>query len=175
MSSEDKQIALSGKPDPHPQEKRLEVARHIVKTGNTRIASELAGIPYATIAAWKRSDWWPSVLEEAKQEARAELQSRINVLAEASLDVMHDRLQNGEHILNMKTGELVRKPVGLRDANAAMNNLLTRSAEIERLREKSSVNGDSTNEILKTLATEFAKLTKKKQVDVVDVDYKEVE
>jgi hypothetical protein len=173
MPTEDTQLKVRHN-EPHPQEARYEVARHIVRLGNIRLASELTNIPYGTILQWKKAEWWPAVMEEVKQEARAELQSKINTIAATSLDIMDDRLRNGEYILNNKTGELMRKPVGLRDANSAMNNLLTRSAEIEKLQATRSGDEVSANEILKNLAMEFAKLTRKKSTEVIDVVSKEI-
>jgi hypothetical protein len=160
--------------EPYPLEKRAEVVRLIQKTGNIRIASELAGVPYGTILDWKKRDWWPQVWSEAKAEQQTELQSKLSGITEAALEVMQDRLQNGDWILNNKTGELVRKPIGLRDANQAMNNLITRTNEIERVRQTATVANENTQDILKKLASELAKFSKKKNTDVIDVEVRDV-
>lgn len=162
-------------PIPHGQEKRLEVAQKLLALGNMRLVSEQTGIPYRTITVWVKSDWWPAVLEEAKKEQRDELQSRLGRIANNALHVIEDRLENGEYILNNKTGELVRKPVGLRDANLAMNNMLNQFMKIEELGGKEVVQDDTVADVLKQLANEFAKFNKSnKSKDVIDVQFKEV-
>lgn len=161
--------------DPHPLEKRAEVARLIQKTGNIRVASELSGIPYATILDWKKRDWWPQVWSEAKAEQQTELQSKLSSITEAALEVMKDRLEKGDWILNNKTGQLVRKPIGLRDANQAMNNLISRTNEIERVRQTATVANENTQDILKKLASELAKFSKKRNTtDVIDVEVRDI-
>lgn len=162
-------------PVPHGEEKRLEVAKQLVALGNMRLVSENTGIPYRTITAWVRSDWWPQVLEQAKQEQRSELQSRLGKIANHALTVVEDRLENGEYILNNKTGELMRKPVGLRDANTAVNNVLNQFMKIEEMTGKETRTDETVQDVLKQLAGEFAKFNKaQKTKDVIDVQFKEV-
>jgi hypothetical protein len=162
-------------PIPHGEEKRLEVAKMLVAVGNMRVVAENTGVPYRTITTWVRSDWWPQVLEQAKQEQRSELQSRLGKIANHALAVVEDRLENGEYILNNKTGELVRKPVGLRDANTAVNNVLNQFFKIEDMSGKDTKTDETVQDVLKQLAGEFAKFNRaQKTKDVVDVKFKEV-
>ena len=161
-------------PDPHPVEKRHEVVKIISQTGNMRVASEMSGIPYETIRSWKKTDWWPQLVEEYKQEQRQELASRLGKITSTALEIMEDRLVNGEYILNNKTGEIQRKPVGLRDANQAANNLMTQRIKLEELNEKVSSREETISEVLKQLAVEFTKINKKAQKkDATDVPFVE--
>lgn len=165
----------SGKPIPHPKEKRYEVAKALIATGNQRIAAEMTGISYDMIGHWKKQPWWPELYEEVKREHREVVQSKIGQLAVASLEIIEDRLQNGEYVLNNKTGEIIKKPVSIRDANQVMNNLLTQHTKLEELNHKETVVNETVSDVLNQLAKEFAKFnSKQKNKDVIDVEAKEI-
>lgn len=159
-----------------PMEKKMELVRAYVSLGNMRLASEMVGVNPETGRYWKRTkEWWPKAVEEVKQEQRQELQGRLNKITETALSIMEDRLKNGEYILNIKTGDIIRKPVGLRDANQAANNLMTQATKLEEMNSKSHTVDESTAEVLKQLANEFAKFAKKKvNTEIVDVEAKEI-
>lgn len=153
-------------------EKRYEIAKTLMATGNNRLTAELHKVNYSTLMEWKKKDWWKEMWEEIKREQRLELNSKLNGLADLTIDILKDRLQNGDFVLNNKTGEIVRKPVGVRDANVAMNNLLTHMQKTDQL-EYQADQSAGTEDILKQLAREFSGFAKKKK-DVVDVEFKEV-
>lgn len=163
----------SGRIIPFSEEKRIDVIRTLIATGNHRFAAEQHGIAYPTLMQWKQASWWPELYNQVKQEQRAELGSKLNALTNEALEIMKDRMENGEYILNNKTGELIRKPIGIRDANQAMNNLLTQANKIEELNSRSTTVDESVGDVLKQLAQEFAKFAKKKP-EIVDVEFKEV-
>lgn len=153
-------------------EKRYEIAKTLMATGNNRLTAELHGINQSTLAGWKSKDWWKELWAEIQAEKRLELNSKLGSLADLTIDILRDRLENGDFVLNNKTGEIVRKPVGVRDANVAMNNLLTHVRKTDELDQKADqVAG--TDDILKQLAREFGNFAKKKQ-QVIDVEFKEV-
>lgn len=159
-----------------PMEKKMELIKAYVSLGNMRLASEMVGINYETARYWRKTkDWWPKLMEEAKQEQRQELQGRLGKITETALSIMEDRFKNGEYILNIKTGDIIRKPVGLRDANQAANNLMTQATKLEEMNSKSHTVDESTAEVLKQLANEFAKFAKKKvNTEIIDVEVKEI-
>lgn len=154
-------------------EKRYEIAKTLMATGNNRLTSELHGINYSTLMEWKKKDWWKELWDQIKTEQRLELNSKLTGLAGLTIDILKDRLENGDWVLNNKTGEIVRKPIGVRDANVAMNNLLTHIQKTDELDQKADqVAG--TDDILKQLAREFGNFAKKKQ-QAIDVEFKEVD
>lgn len=158
----------------HPAEKRYEVVKTVLTTNNRRLTSELTGIPYNTIRDWEKQEWWPQIVAEIRREQRSELSSKLGKITEAALDIMQDRLENGEYILNNKTGEIVRKPVGLRDANQTAANLMTQRIKLEELNEKVSTKEETINDVLKQLALEFTKFHKKERTkSATDVPFVE--
>ena len=142
--------------------------------GNMRIVSEVTEIPYDTLTDWKRSDWWPTLVEEMRAAKRAKTGVKLSKIIDTSLEVLQDRLENGDWVLNNKTGEMQRRPVSLRDAQAATSNLLTRQLQMEEIADKMENNKTTVQETLTLLAKEFQKMTRQKQKqEALEVEYKE--
>ncbi len=154
-------------------ETKQEVALLLLTTGNLREVSKLTKIPYETILDWKNSDWWPDVERRARQQRQEAMQRNLLTVADLALDKVRDRLENGEYILNNKTGALQQKPVSLRDATNALNAVMDKAIRLDNDTVIYTEN-QSVSDLLKNLASEFAKFTNKKKTDVVDVEFKEV-
>jgi len=143
--------------------------------GNMRIVSEVTDIPYDTLSDWKRSEWWPTLVEELRAAKRAKTGVKLSNIIDTSLEVLQDRLENGDWVLNNKTGEMQRRPVSLRDATTATNNLLTRQLQMEEIADKMENNHTTVQETLTLLAREFQKMTRQKNnKSATDVEYKEI-
>jgi hypothetical protein len=154
------------------------VARHLVHFQNRRLVSEATGIPLATIQSWERQDFWAPMLEEVKKEQRAILANKMAGIVDKALVEVEDRLTNGEYILNQKTGEMVKKPVGMRDASRVVNDLVTQQLKLEQANTSASMEQGTVQDALKLLAQEFAKFNKKgrstNSLEIIDVPFKEV-
>lgn len=143
--------------------------------GNMRTVSELMDIPYATLCDWKNSDWWQQLVEEIRNAKRAKTGTKLSTIIDTSLEVVLDRLQNGDFILNNKTGKLERRKVSLRDAATVTNNLITRQLQMEELADKMDTNKATVQDTLAMLAKEFQKMNKQKQKALAtDVTFTEV-
>jgi hypothetical protein len=105
----------------YTESERRNAVRAVITEGGFRPAGLALGIPWETIAGWKHRDpeWWDRVfaeitlsllegLTEASQHKALRLRERL-------MELMSDRVENGESKLNVKTGEIVKVPVGLSD------------------------------------------------------------
>jgi flagellar biosynthesis chaperone FliJ len=166
------EVTLSTKAD---WNRRLEAVRLYNILGNLRTVAEQLDIDHTMLASWKRSEWWPELMDEIRTERKSKQSVKINNLINQSLDHIEDRLTNGDWILNNKTGELIRKPVALREATTVANNLLTRQAQIEELESKVNTTKETVQETLKTLADEFKKYSRKQaRLEATEIEFKEV-
>jgi hypothetical protein len=141
-------------------EQKIEVATKYMQLGNARLVCELTGVPYQTILDWRRTEWWSDLVDELKQIKRSKQGVRLEEIVNEGLDVAQERLQNGDFFFNVKTGQIERKPVSMRDASQMVNNLITRQIQMEELAEKVSQRKESVKETLLMLSKEFAKFTK---------------
>lgn len=154
-------------------EAKQHVAVLLLTSGNMREVAKITGVPYDTILHWKKSDEWDSIQTKAKQLRNEQLQRGLYSLTDLALEKTRDRLEHGEWILNNKTGEMVRKPVSIRDTARVLESSIDRVVKLDH--GVSAVQNQSTNEILKDLAAQFAKFAgKKKSTEVIDVEAKEI-
>lgn len=151
-------------------EKRMDVVAKYMLLGNMRVVSEQTGVNYATLMDWKKSDWWPDMVDQIRRQKKTKTSDSITKIIEGSLEVLQDRLENGDWVLNNKTGEIIRKPVGVKDAATIANQLMQRQLQLEDLIERNSKSSDTVQETLVALATEFAKWQKKNKKEIIDVE-----
>jgi hypothetical protein len=153
----------------------MEVVGRYMLLGNMRVVSEQTKVPYNTLVEWKRSSWWPELAEQIRRQKKGKTNESITKLIEQSLDVMADRLEHGDYILNNKTGKIERKPVGVREATTIAHQLLQRQTAIEELEAKLSRSEDTVQETLGLLAKEFQKWNKKKTNELAsDIPFVEI-
>jgi hypothetical protein len=161
----DKQLKLSA-PDRDALgnftwEKKIDVATKWLALGNMRLIAELTGMEYNTLAAWKRSDWWPELLDEIRRTRQLETSGKLGKIVDKSLEVISDRLANGDFVWDSKNSELARRPVSMKDANTVTKDLLAHQVKIEELATKMETKQESVQDSLKLLAAEFAKWSRK--------------
>ena len=77
--------------------------------------------------------------------------------------MVQDRLEYGDFVFNQKSGEVIRKPVSLRDATKTASDLMTRQAALHKEASESTTNTATASvaDQLKQLADEFAKFNKR--------------
>ena len=148
-------------PNAFSWEKRMDVVARYMLIGNLRVVSEQTGVNYRSLIEWKKSDWWPEMVEQLRRQKKGKTNDSLTKIIEQSLDVMQDRLENGDFVLNNKTGEIVRKPVGVKEATAIATGLIQRQLQLEELMDKTEKNSDTVAETLTLLAKEFQKWNKK--------------
>jgi hypothetical protein len=91
------------------------------------------------------------------------------------LDVTLDRLENGDFQYDPKTGEMIRKPVLMRDANRVANDLIKAQMDLDQKPVDEEAQ-KQTQDRLQALAETFAGFAKKvKKIEVLDVDYREAQ
>lgn len=155
--------------------KRFDVVARYMLLGNARLVSEQTNISYDTLMDWKRSDWWPEVVQQLRRQNKKKTSDSLVKVVENSLEVVSERLENGDWVLNQKTGEMVRKPVTAKDAATIANNLLQRQIQVEDIVYAVENKQESVKDTLEMLAKEFQKLNRNTQKkEVIDVEMKEI-
>ena len=110
-----------------------------------------------------------------REEKALVVDSKMASIVDKALEKVDDRLENGDIVLNNKTGELIRKPVSMKDAALVARDLLVRQEAIRKSTDEAVEHKETVKETLSLLAKEFAKWAKKEPVsEVVDVESKEI-
>lgn len=134
---------------------------YLLMGGNLAMTSRSLNIPERTIRLWKSMDWWKDVISEIQKQEKLELSARLKKVVNTSWDVVEDRLANGDFVYNQKTGELIRKPVSLRDANKAAIDAAKLKVELTEA-ENFTVNIEQIEDKLMKLAQTFKDLSEGK-------------
>lgn len=175
-------IPIGVSPSSYSWHKKIAVVEKFMALGNLRLVSELEEVPYPTLTDWKKSEWWPQLVDEIRSSRRNVKARKMSDILDKGLDAIADRLENGDYVLNNKTGRVVRRPCSLRDIQAMTNNLLARQVQLEELADRMEHKNNNVQDTLTTLAKEFTKWAQKQQRpgtaavgDVIDVVPKEQE
>ncbi|HET8689497.1 MAG TPA: hypothetical protein VFM18_23035 [Methanosarcina sp.] len=156
-----------------PPEVKFNVVTNYLATGSLKIAAASVGVAYETVKKWHQQQWWKEYEFEIANAKKTETNNKLSKIVDKSLSLLEDRLDNGDYIINQKTGEIVRRPVQLRDLNQVMNNILLRQEAIEKEKknQKQIQQQESVQDLLKSLAEEFSKFNgSRKKFDIVDVE-----
>lgn len=158
-------------------QQKLEAVTSWLALGNLAMVSRILSIPEITLRVWKTSEWWNKAVEEIRLSENVQLSARMKKLVEASHTIVAQRLETGDPILNQKTGEIIYKPVNLRDAHRVAVDLIDRQKEVDKLTRDTSPSEERDDDKLAKLAERFAEMAtmsiekqfnKRRTVDSVD-------
>lgn len=161
---------------------KLEAVQAYLALGNLALASRILGIPEITLRVWKAQEWWHEVVEELRLQESIQLSARMKKLVEASQTIVAQRLETGDPILNQKTGEIVYKPVSMKDAHKVSIDLIDRQKDIQKMIDGVPVENEANESKLEALAERFAEMAtksiqkqfdKKRTIEVIDAVYDE--
>lgn len=159
--------------------KKVECVTTWLVVGKLPLVEAVTGVPKATLRQWRMQPWWQELVDQIQTESDQELDTRLVKIVDKSLDVVIDRLENGEFILNSKTGQVIRSPVKMKDAHKVSVELLDKR-DLIRDRKTIKVERQATEDLLQKLALQFATFVNKKlenktllSGDITDAVYEE--
>lgn len=161
---------------------KMEAVQSYLLLGNLALTSRLLSIPEITLRVWKTTEWWKGLVEDVKLQENMQMSGRLKKIVDASLTAVEDRLVNGDWIYDQKTGHMVRKQVGIKDAHKVATDLMDRQKIIEKTTNPVTQEEQNDDKLLQ-LAEKFASFVKDKiehkapepevLVDISDVESKE--
>ena len=154
--------------------KRIEVVTTWLALGKIPLVSHATSVPEGTIRQWRTQPWWRELELSIQTESDQELDTKLAKRIDKALDVIWDRLENGDFLYDPKTGEFIRKPVGMKDVNKVMVDMMDKRLLI-RKQPKDLQSQEAVADILKNLAKEFATMVKSKVKEKVDGESKSEE
>ena len=104
------------------------------------------------------------MLEQVHTSIDSDNVSKLTQIVDKSLEVIQDRLINGDYILNKKTGEIHRRPASLRDASIVANTVVDKR-QLLRGKPTSRTEKISVDARLLKLAEEFAKFAASRTIE----------
>lgn len=166
LSKRSKQL-MENKWAPHSDEKKYQAVVSYTQVGSLRAVSLAMGIPYQTIKEWHGKDWWKSIEDDILSQKKVKLTGQIEKVRDKAVNVVEDRLDNGDYFYDQKSGELIRRPVSADSAARILSSTMTASIKLEELRqnEKRIETQEKTQDRLTKLKLEFAKFAKATQIE----------
>lgn len=157
---------------------KMEAVNSFLLLGNLALTGRLLNIPEVTLRVWKSSVWWKELVAEAKLQEKVELSARVKKLVDASMSVVEDRLAHGDFQFDQKTGQIIRRPVNMKDAHKVAVDMQDRMDIMEK-GEKVEQTDEHVEDKLLKLAEKFADMATKKIEQAQDrqrtVDAQDVE
>jgi hypothetical protein len=144
-----------------PVEKRIQCVTKYLALGNLKLVAELTGVSYGLVREWRTQPWWYELEAEIKASRILQVDNKLSKIVDTSLSMVQDRLEFGDFVFNQKSGEVVRKPVSLRDATRTASDLMQRQAALHKEEVEDNKATASVADQLAQLANEFAKFNKR--------------
>lgn len=150
---------------------KIEAVTTYLALGELRLTAAVLKIPEITLRVWKQKEWWKDIERELRTQEDLVLSARLQKIISKSLEQVEDRLSHGDFIYDQKTGQLVRKPVSMKDAHkVSMDMVDKREALLNRQPVTQTL--EAVDSRLEKLAQKFAELAnqaKKPTIEVTDV------
>ncbi len=151
------------------QEKKVEACTLYAALGSVADVSRLTEVPENVIRGWKTEQWWIDVSQQVIKEDDDELSTRFTNVVKLALKQLEDKLQNGNTVLNMKTGEKIQVPLTAADLTKVAS-AMTDKRQIIQGKPTSRTETVSSDDRLKKLAAQFEKFTKAKEVQQTPIE-----
>lgn len=139
--------------------KRLEVVTTWLVLGKIPLVSATTGVPEGTIRQWRTQPWWKEIEISVQTESDQELDTKLARRIDKALDLVMDRLENGDYLYDPKTGTFIRKPVSMKDTWKVSTEMIDKRLLI-RKQPKEQASQEAVGDILKNLAKEFADMAR---------------
>ena len=110
---------------------------------------------------WRKQPWWLEAVTEFRDDDKTELDARYQKIIRKALDVVDDRLENGNFQMDQKTGQIVRVPVTMSDTHRVMKDLVDQQQQLRSDRNQDVGSTETINEKLVKLASQFAEMALK--------------
>jgi hypothetical protein len=131
-------------------------------------------IPEMTLRGWKQQQWWKDIEAELRVQEDIQLSSRLKRIVESTLSAAEDRIANGDFIYDTKMGQLVRKPVALKDVHKVAMDMIEKREYLDN-KKPTAVTVEAIDDKLKKLAEKFEEIASgRRPLEVTDVIIGEV-
>ncbi|MCR4308176.1 MAG: hypothetical protein NUV80_06475 [Candidatus Berkelbacteria bacterium] len=152
-----------------PDKKKIEAVTTYLVLGKIALVAAACNVPNQTLRSWKTQQWWKDLEKEIKQDDEQVLDSKLSKIIDKSLDQVSERIENGEFILDSRTGTVKRIPVKLRDIHKVSVELIDKRNLI-RGKPTSITERVSTEDVIRKLAEEFKNFINRVDEKVIEHD-----
>ena len=146
-----------GQPGHWKESKRIEAVTTYLALGNMAETSRVINVPLETLKDWKTQDWWKTYVEDIQSESNVATDKKISKIIDKALDLLIDRMDEGNYQYDQARGKLVKVPLNAQDLNKVTSSLFDKRQLIRKQPTSIKTNPENTEARLLKLAQEFAK------------------
>jgi hypothetical protein len=138
----------------YTEAKKVETATLYAALGDVKATAKLAKVPVEQVEKWQDEEWWLLTLAKVKRNQNSVLDVKASTIVDKAMDQLLNRVEQGDHILNIKTGEIVQIPMSGRDLSVVAGTIFDKRQLIrgEATKISKAVNSE---EFLEKLADKF--------------------
>lgn len=160
----------------HDYNTKVKVVSTYLATGNLALTSRLCEVPLKTITKWKTTSWWVEMINDLQIQEKVDSNKTLKRIREKALNVVMDRLENGNCQYDNKTGRVVRVPVNARDAHKIASDFIDKEDLLQdRILQLNKQADKKSSDVLKQMAAAFEAMAKGKKVEFQSPDSEEQE
>lgn len=155
----------------YSDEVRESSVRLYLQERNLAEVARLLGIPHPLMKDWSKQEWFLERLSDLEIEQATKLSNELRSVTTDSIEIVKDRLKNGDAFFDQKKGEWIQKPVTAREAAKIATGFIDATVKVERPIRERQIQSD-TKSSLDNIAKqfqEFAKMMKSAQKPTVEV------
>lgn len=160
----------------YPEDDRIEAATLWAVTRDVEKVHQITTIPRWAIRRWMKEPWWDNIVQQVRKEQNELLDAQLTKVIGKAVEVIQDRIENGEVYVDRKTKEQYRVPVNVKSASIALE---VTAKERHLIRGEATTRSESVSDDQKLvkLKEQFEKLAQSKQINTnepVEGDYVDV-
>lgn len=148
---------------------KMKVVANYLATGNLALSARMEDVNELTARNWRKMEWWQEAISDMQLQESVATNKTLQKLRDKALEVVGDRLENGNYQYDPKTGRVERVPVNARDAHKIATDFIDKHQFIEdRIRRMNSQEEAKKVDHLKKIADAFAALAQGKPIETVE-------
>lgn len=158
----------------YSDEKKIEVVAIYLSTQSRQETANVSGVPLQTVNSWIKSKWWDTACTKVRTLDKSKKLSKISRIVNQALDLVADRIENGDYIYDQRSGEVKRVPMSSKNAITASSTMIDRFLLLNKSFEDVDERKD-THEKLNQLADAFTKFAQGKKPDFTNTTQEPIE
>lgn len=166
-----KQVGIPIKKDRHnmkwwPDAKKIEAATLYAVLRDFKEVQKLTGIPWKVVESWTVEPWWAETINKCLKLRNEELDGKITIALDKSLDILLDRLEHGEIYIDRKTKSPYRVPMSTKAVTLAADIFFDKR---QLIRGEATTRTESITQEQRLLALkdQFEKLARSKGINLI--------
>lgn len=133
--------------------------------------ARVTNVPVSTLENWKRAEWWDETVQSIQSGEGQKQDNKMSKVIDKALDLILERMEQGDYQYDQKTGRLVKVPLKARDLERVASGLFDKRQLIRKQPTNIKASDMNQQEHLLKLAEQFALMaTGKKPAEPKVVD-----